>query len=244
MAVAATTLVFSGCVTTGEKIDEVNGQLIESAQIYTEAIVETLEHDQNPSPESQAALETARQLQDVTGKPSPDEKIDIEKLIQNPQAELEDRKQADWDAQAEKRAYEKTLIDQGKIYEAQHRKTLIQRIWAWTIGTFGIGGLIALAVFCPAALPIIFNILSWIVTGLIRAIPSLMNFFHVVGKATYENTVKGIGDARAQLKTIEQHSPDKTFTAAEVRKLLDDALVNTTEDDRAVSEYVRSRYNV
>lgn len=128
-------------------------------------------------------------------------------------------------AEREREALRNQLVELGKKYEEEQNKSLITRIWAWTMGTLGIGGLIALVVLCPALLPLFGSVISW----LIGAIPPLANFFGVVGKKVAVNVMNGVESFKDQLKNapIEQEllrniPEDKAFSKAEVLSLLEE----------------------
>lgn len=89
------------------------------------------------------------------------------------------------------------LMELGEKYEAEKSKTLWRRIKTALIGTFGISGLIALCVFCPAVIPVITPALAWIVSK----IPQLARALGVVGKDAFDAVVKAVGHTRDQLKS-------------------------------------------
>ena len=119
------------------------------------------------------------------------------------------------------------LQEMGRLYEAEKNKSVVRRVWAWLTGIFGIGGLIALVVLCPAVLPLFGTLASW----LIGKVPALVNLFGFVGKRAFDSVVTGVGNVRSKLKIQEELPADKqpTYTAAEVRRMLDVELKEATE---------------
>lgn len=81
------------------------------------------------------------------------------------------------------------LMELGTKYEAEKNKTLWRRIKTALIGTFGLSGLIALCIFCPAVIPIITRALAW----LVAKIPQLAGALGVVGKDAFDAVVKAVG---------------------------------------------------
>lgn len=127
--------------------------------------------------------------------------------------------------EAEREKLRDQLVDLGKKYEAEHNKSIITRIWEWTMGTIGIGGIIALCVLFPPALPILGSMLSW----LIGCIPQLAHIFGVVGKNVLTNVTTGIEDFKSKLKNapiegelLRNVSDSHTFTKSEVQALLEE----------------------
>lgn len=117
------------------------------------------------------------------------------------------------------------LLELGKLYEQERARSTWKRIWSWTMGTFGIGGLIAIAIFFPAALPIMGAVASFVVSK----IPAVVNLFGFVGKSAFDAAVKGVGNARKKLKLTSESNPNKSYTAKEVLLLLDSELKEATE---------------
>lgn len=85
-----------------------------------------------------------------------------------------------------------TLLEEGKKYEEEHNRSLLRRIWTWTLGTFGIGGLVALCILFPAVVPLLGSILGW----LIGKIPILAHYLGVVGTSAYSRAVTAIQESK------------------------------------------------
>jgi hypothetical protein len=104
------------------------------------------------------------------------------------------------------------LMELGTKYEAEKNKSLWRRIKTALIGTFGITGLIALCVFCPAIIPILTRVLAWIVSK----VPQLAGVLGVVGKDAFDAVVKAVGHTRDQLKSTNSdtlHALDSNLRA-------------------------------
>jgi hypothetical protein len=79
----------------------------------------------------------------------------------------------------------------------QKNKSLWRRIKTAVASTLGLGGLVALCIFCPAVIPILTRTLAWI----IGKIPQLAGALGVVGKDAFDAVVKAVGHTRDQLKS-------------------------------------------
>lgn len=89
------------------------------------------------------------------------------------------------------------LMELGEKYETERKKSLWLRIKTAAIGTFGLGGLIALCIFCPAVIPILTRALAWIVSKILQ----LAGALGVVGMNAFDAVVKAVGHTRDQLKS-------------------------------------------
>jgi hypothetical protein len=117
------------------------------------------------------------------------------------------------------------LMELGTKYEAERSKSLWRRFKTALIGTFGISGLIALCVFCPAVIPLLTRAVAW----LVAKVPHLAGALGVVGKDAFDAVVKGVGQTRDLLKTVKSQD----------LKILDTNL--RTETDRAHKELINVR---
>ena len=206
----------------------------EKSRQLTTAVVEVL-HDEPVSkatPRSKLALEFAQQDQLIEGMPL--EKIPVQDYIELAVSENEDdikklnKKISDLEESISEFRKEKLenqtvldarteeLVKKGMIYEEENKKKAWEKVWGWAKGTFGIGGLIALAVLFPAIIPI----LGHMVGAVIKLIPSLASALGVVAKSTTDAVIKGVQGTRQHLKTSSQ----ETYTKAEVIALLDSNL--------------------
>ncbi|NBQ67384.1 MAG: hypothetical protein EBU46_00560 [Nitrosomonadaceae bacterium] len=144
-------------------------------------------------------------------------------------------------------ALERKLIEYGTKYE-QERNDKITTWFKW-------GGGIALLLFVMVGLPILFPPLASFVVGIFPALTSIFNIPASMGK----NLVKGIGEHRWQLqKQAEMETQmaamaaenngaytPKTYTAAEVQKMLDTTLAESLDQrDKKIIEHYRQQLNV
>lgn len=136
---------------------------------------------------------------------------------------------------------EKKLLEYGAKFEEERNKNIVKRIWAWSIGVFGIGGTIALLIFFPFLIPIFTQIIAQIVSW----IPSLAHFFGVVSKKSVNSIVEGVGAVRNQLKTENRLESNKKYSASEILKLLDTELkIATDKSDKRIIESLRAKLSL
>jgi hypothetical protein len=117
------------------------------------------------------------------------------------------------------------LMELGAQFEAEKNKSLWRRIKTAVAGTLGLGGMIALCIFCPAVIPIMTRALAWI----IGKVPQLAGALGVVGKDAFDAVVKAVGHTRDQLKS----------TNSDTLHALDSNL--RTETDAAHKELINVR---
>jgi hypothetical protein len=89
---------------------------------------------------------------------------------------------------------EQKLLELGAKYEAERNKSLVKRFWRWLVSSVGIGGVVALCVFCPAAIPIIARVLAWVA----GKIPALAGLIGVVSTKAFDSAVRGIQRAKEE----------------------------------------------
>lgn len=124
---------------------------------------------------------------------------------------------------------EERLIEMGAKYEEQRNRSIVRRVWAWAVGTLGLGGLIALVVLCPAVLPLLGAALGRLVAWL----PKLAGFVGVVGKQAFDAVVQGVGEVRRRLK-LEANLPggdQPKYAAKDVLGILDAELREATDQE-------------
>lgn len=113
------------------------------------------------------------------------------------------------------------LIELGKQYEKEKNRSIVGRIWAWSIATLGIGGIVALCVFCPFLIPIVTHMIAFI----IGRIPQLASMLGVVSKRAFDAVVSGVQATRKELDHV----------APEIKKKVDSMLKESTDHrDRVV----------
>lgn len=154
----------------------------------------------------------------------------------------------------QKAAYEASLVkmkadyseaaEKAALWDAEQRKSWWKKAFAWVFSTLGIGGIIALCVLCPAVLPILGQLFSFLVSR----IPLLATFLGGVGKSAFDAVVKGHGEARYEVKKMVELTPDRKLTPEEVLELLDEKMKDSTEvgpaNFRPLIEASRKKLNV
>jgi hypothetical protein len=233
------------------KAGVVDGKLTEESRALTTGALDALGFAPT-NPPTQLAKRFLERDQQIEGVPA--ERIDVAGILATNKAAIESLERRFLQQQqlleertalrAELEKANARLLELGRMYEQEKSKSLVGRIKAWVLGTFGLGGLIALVIFCPAALPIIGSIASFLVSR----IPSVANLIGVVGKSAFDAVCKGVGNARSSLKEASKHNPDKKYSAAEVLEMLDTELKESTEvgsaNFRPLIEARRSQLNV
>jgi hypothetical protein len=109
---------------------------------------------------------------------------------------------------ADRAQLEQKLLEMGAKYEAEKNASIVKRIWHWTISTFGIGGLIALCIFCPAAIPIITRIVGWVVSKF----PALAGALGVVATKSFDAVVRGVQRTKSEWGS-QDGDPKETLEA-------------------------------
>lgn len=234
-------LLVVGCGTT-EQYQKADDALYHSAQVYVEGASDALDLEKEKSDNVQLADRLVKDARKTLGEP--DESLNIPETLKNDK-ELKKHESQDSKNLRTRDEAEKKLIDEGKLWEAEHHKSVVRKIWEWAVGVFGLGGIITLCIFFPALIPVILNALGWILQGIIRCVPSVVHLFGVVGKATLDNVVKGVGNTRDYFQKTAISNPEKTFSAQQVQDILNSELSASTDGhDKAVIDSVRRQFNV
>jgi hypothetical protein len=152
--------------------------------------------------------------------------------------------------EAKLEAANQRLLELGRLYETEHKKSLIKRIWLWATGVFGIGGIIALMIFFPFLIPIFGSVVTWII-GLF---PKIAGVIGLVGKKSFDGVVIGVQKVREkmekdtrggvrpdQVKAVME-SGEPLYTSTQVQAMLDNALAVAT--DRKDKKLIASRKKV
>jgi len=221
-----------------EKYEEVKATQVALSQEETEksrqlttAVVDVLGDEPVfiATPRSKLALEFAQQDQLIEGmplKPIPvksyielaisDNESDIEKLnnkINDLEESIAKFRKEKLDNKTDLDAQKEELIKLGMLYEEENKKKAWEKVWSWAKGTFGITGLIIIAVLCPAIIPIFAQMLG----AIVKLIPSLASLFGVAATSTVDAVVKGVQNTRQQFK----NGSKDTYTKEEVLAMLD-----------------------
>jgi hypothetical protein len=212
-------------------------KLDEESRALTTGVVDVLSDYPETNWHVELALDLAKKDQQIEGMPVT--RIDVGQLLarnENALKALEKRfgyvdtllgEKRRLEAELKRREAE--LLEMGRLYEAEKNKSVVKRIWKWTIGTLGIGGIIALCFIFPVVIPIIGQFFGWVVAK----IPALAGMLGVVSKKAFDGVVKGVGNVREKLKDTE------------ARKVIDtELLIATDADHRKLIEARRSVLNV
>jgi hypothetical protein len=190
----------AGCTSVAPRRARLQARLAEESRVLTTAVVEALQTQPATNHDTHAAvaLRLARQDQRLEGLP--EQPLDVAPLVAeasvtNPPAApppataaLEARFATQDRLLGRERRLEARLEDFGRQYEA----TRNERIRTWTrrlgLGGLGIGGLVALIVFVPAAAPILGHLLGWVV----GKVPRVAGWLGVVSVKAFDSLVDGV----------------------------------------------------
>jgi len=214
------------------KLEKVEEKLSEESKALTTGALDALLFAPTNKP-TDLAKKFLQRDQQIEGMPA--ERIDVAGILATNKVAMEalERRmelQQEWIQERVKIEIELNqanarLLELGRLYEQEKAKSAWKRIWAWTMSTFGIGGIVALVVLCPAALPLLGAVASFLVSK----IPSLTNLIGLVGKSAFDAAVQGVGNARKRLKISAEENPEKTYSAKDVLAILDGELKDATE---------------
>ena len=178
--------LFTGCVTIpnwGLKQDrqEIAGEITRKeselerhTRSYVTGTVEALSLSENKSTEDLVALQLAKEAQTIVGLPQPGDKIHVEDLIAQNEVAIEnlsDREQDVIELSRRKQILghdlkdtEEKLISLGELKAKEQKDGFFSSMWTWLTGTFGLIGAVAVLIFAgPALLPIITQLIGWLV---------------------------------------------------------------------------------
>lgn len=232
----------TGCSHTGRKMRQTTAVTVQKTEVLHEktrelntGVVDTLAIAPTNS-HTHLALTLAKAEQQIVGVPAA--RIDVEAILNHDKpatATLASKLRETESLVTEKKRLDTLLQEQtavlaakGELYETQQNKSLIKRLWRWLFATFGMSGLIALGLLCPAVLPLLARLAAW----LVAKIPALAGTFGVVSKQAFDAVVSGVGEVRSQWK--QAGNPALQTLDRELKK-------STDQNHRALIE---SRRNV
>lgn len=249
--------LFTGCVTIpnwGLKQDrqEIAGEITRKeselerhTRSYVTGTVEALSLSENKSTEDLVALQLAREAQTIVGLPQPGDKIHVEDLIAQNEVAIEnlsDREQDVIELSRRKQILghdlkdtEEKLISLGELKAKEQKDGFFSSMWAWLTGTFGLLGAVAVLIFAgPALLPIITQLIGW----LVARIPGLITWFGITSSQMTSNIIKGVHDAKERIRALDD---DKKLSKNEVLNIFGSSLGNSTNttDKNAIDRIKR-----
>jgi hypothetical protein len=192
IAIAFLPLFLVGCTYFQRRTDKIAVKLEEQGRALTTATVDALQLA--PTNEFvNLALDLARHDQQIVGLPAL--RIDVDALLAGNKAE--------WDSLRNRYSEQRKLIQKnveleaklqsmGVALEKERNKTIVSRVWHWSLSTLGIGGIIALCIVCPALIPIFTQIIAWVVAK----IPALASALGIVSKKAFDAVIHGIEKAK------------------------------------------------
>ena len=236
--------LFTGCVTIpnwGLKQDrqEIAGEITRKeselerhTRSYVTGTVEALSLSENKSTEDLVALQLAREAQTIVGLPQPGDKIHVEDLIAQNEVAIEnlsDREQDVIELSRRKQILghdlkdtEEKLISLGELKAKEQKDGFFSSMWTWLTGTFGLIGAVAVLIFAgPALLPIITQLIGW----LVAKIPGLITWFGITSSQMTSNIIKGVHDAKERIRALDD---DKKLSKNEVLNIFGSSLGNST----------------
>jgi len=127
----------------------------------------------------------------------------------------------------------------GQQAEDTHNQGVVKRAWHWLIATIGIGGIVALCVFVPAALPFILSMVGRIFAWIVAAFPKMAGWLKVVGVDAYDAVVRGVEKAKNQngaVKVVVEDQLSKTMDTPHKNLVLERKAVIADEDLQAAKK--------
>lgn len=249
--------LFTGCITIpnwGLKQDrqEIAGEITRKeselerhTRSYVTGTVEALSLSENKSTEDLVALQLAKEAQTIVGLPQPGDKIHVEDLIAQNEVAIEnltDREQDVIELSRRKQILghdlkdtEEKLISLGELKAKEQKDGFFSSMWAWLTGTFGLIGAVAVLIVAgPALLPIITQLIGW----LVARIPGLITWLGITSSQMTSNIIKGVHDAKEKVRAFDD---DKKLSKNEVLNIFGSSLGNSTNttDKNAIDRIKR-----
>ena len=130
---------------------------------------------------------------------------------------------------------EEKLISLGELKSQESKDGFFDSFWGWLTGTFGLVGAIAVLVIGgPALLPIITQLIGW----LVGKIPGLISWLGVTSSQMTSNIIRGVHDAKERIRAIDD---EKRLSKNEVLSIFGSSLGNSTNvsDKNAIDRIKR-----
>jgi len=227
------------------EISRSEGELNRHTRAFVSGTVDALSLSDNKSREDKVALELAQKAQEIVGLPQPGDKIHIEDVISHNELAIENLVDRDEDVVTLSRRKEllghdlkdteEKLISLGELKAQEEKDGFFSSMWLWLTGTFGLIGAIAICIIAgPALIPILGQLLAWVVGKL----PGLISWIGITSSKMTSNIIKGVHDAKEKIRSVDE---DKTFSKNEVLNIFKSSLGNSTNvsDKNAIDRIKR-----
>lgn len=223
------------------------GELNRHTRAFVSGTVDALSLSEDKSREDLIAFELAQKAQEIVGLPQPGDKIHIKDIISNNELAIKNLKDRDVDVIELSRRKEilghdlkdteERLISLGELKAQEQKDGFFDSLWSWLTGTFGlIGALVVCIIAGPALLPIITQLIGWIVTK----IPGLITWLGITSSQMTGNIIKGIHDAKEKIKAIDDN---KHLSKNEVLNIFSSSLGNSTNNsDKSAIDRIKRKF--
>lgn len=227
------------------EISRKESELDRHTSAYISGAVDALSLSENKSKEDLVALDLTRKAQEIVGLPQPGDKIHIEDVVNENEIavkNLTDREEDVIKLARRKQMLghdlkdtEEKLISLGELKAKEQKEGFFDSLWGWLTATFGIVGAIAVLVIAgPALLPIITQLIGWIVSK----IPGLITWLGITSSQMTSNIIKGVHDAKERIRSADD---EKKFSKNEILGIFGSSLGNSTNvsDKNAIDRIKR-----
>ena len=227
------------------EISRKEGELNRHTRAFVSGTVDALSLTDNKSKEALVAIDFAKKAQEIVGLPQPGDKIHVEDVINNNDIAIDNLNDRDEDVIKLSRRKEllghdlkdteEKLISLGELKAQESKESFFDSMWGWLTGTFGLVGAIAVLVIGgPALLPVITQLIGW----LVGKIPGLISWLGITSSQMTSNIIKGVHDAKERIRAIDD---EKRLSKNEVLSIFGSSLGNSTNvsDKNAIDRIKR-----
>jgi hypothetical protein len=212
---------------------------------YVTGTVESLAYSTDKNKEEQVAFNLAMKAQEIVGLPDPGDKIHTIDVIDNNNVAMENLSNRERNVVSLARQKqvlghelintEDQLIELGEA--SRGNENFFSKMWGWLIATFGLIGAIAVLVIgAPALLPIVGQLIAWVVTK----IPGLVGWMGLTSFSLTKNIIKGVHDVKEKIKLADE---ERTFSKNEVLNLFKSNLGNSTNhSDKNIISRIKRKF--
>jgi hypothetical protein len=212
---------------------------------YVTGTVESLAYSTDKNKEEQVAFNLAMKAQEIVGLPDPGDKIHTIDVIDNNNVAIENLSNRERNVVSLARQKqvlghelintEDQLIELGEA--SRGNENFFSKMWGWLIATFGLIGAIAVLVIgAPALLPIVGQLIAWVVTK----IPGLVGWMGLTSFSLTKNIIKGVHDVKEKIKLADE---ERTFSKNEVLNLFKSNLGNSTNhSDKNIISRIKRKF--